>query len=547
MKTRSLKPVLILGAVLALLIGWGMTLFISILGENPGINIRPLNLNFRQQLSLYDDYNVPRLVLDGENPLFIENLLNDLQEKALSVEDHLSVLKRYRTIAFIDRRYIYPYITAAQYALKAHPFSAPLSVIASEAILMGSVSPGENRELLLSYAENLSQSRFSLIELGIRIISGELDSPETALNLEWLPLLLSQDLSSLPEAIRNDLEVNEFLLQAHNRNISPANFTLSSILSRQGSSERSRRMGADFYYDHGNYLRAAELYSQLNNERDQAMAASAYTLAGMGAARNIWLALSGADDTELRLRSIYNLSASGTSINESLNWLERIIALPIAANNLTRTYSLLRFVRLSDPARSMAILDSTEMRQNPLLDLELLRLELHDLPARRGDGEVWLLLERHPQSEALHEWAAWYFDFRRLYSETALVLREATRQGMDGSWIGVHRGLALIVEGRIDEGENIFKEMEVSTADWRVAGNLGRIQESRRNINAALSYYEAAASLVKDNKAAAQIQLRISRCLEALGRIQESRRALQTALEFDPDNLQIHRELRRGL
>ena len=547
MKTRALKPVLVTGLILAMLIVTIMLLIIFVLGENPGINFRSMNLNFRQQLGVFDTYNVAQMVLDGEDPVLIERLLTEIQEKALSVEDHLSVLKRHREIAYLDRRYINLYITAAQNALKSHPHSAPLAATAAEAILMGSVTAGENRELLISYAANLTQPRFSLIELGLRIIAGELDNAETAASIQWLPLLLDQDLSSLPALIREELEVNQFLLHAYHGNISSANFTLSRLLSGQRSSDTLVRMSAEYHYDHENFNRAADLYMQLNTERDQALAASALTLAGIGSARNIWLSLTGAENPDIRLRSIYNLSSSSQSTLENLNWLEMIIALPMDSNNLIRTYSLLRYLRLLDPARSMAILDSNDMRQNPLLDLELLRLELYNLPARRSDGEVWLLLGRHPQSESLHEWAAWYFDYRRLYNETSLVLRDASRQDMDGSWMDLHRGLSLLIEGRIEEGEMLLEGMLMGTRDWRIAGNLGRIQESRRNFNAALEYYEIAAALVTENKAAAQIQLRISRCLEVLGRIQESRRALQLALDFDPDNLQIHRELRRGL
>jgi tetratricopeptide (TPR) repeat protein len=211
-------------------------------------------------------------------------------------------------------------------------------------------------------------------------------------------------------------------------------------------------------------------------------------------------------------------------------------------------YSTIRYTRLLDNSRSIAVLE--DIAEYPLLDLELLRRRLDTWPPNRAAAEVWLLLNRHPGEEALHEWAAWYFDQRRLFPESARLLRDAARKGMSGTWLDLHRGLALIREGKIAEGEKILREAgadsqgPAGSPDWRIFANLGRIYESRRQISAALEAYETAAVLVLYT-AAAQIQLRLSRCLEALGRRQESRYALERALEFDPDDLNIRRELRR--
>jgi tetratricopeptide (TPR) repeat protein len=108
-------------------------------------------------------------------------------------------------------------------------------------------------------------------------------------------------------------------------------------------------------------------------------------------------------------------------------------------------------------------------------------------------------------------------------------------------------------EGKTDEGERLFKEVVQGnlSPDWRISANLGRIYESRRSISTALEYYESAAALVLENKfpldkvSAAEVQMRLSRCLEALGRTEESRQAVEYAYELDPENINIRRELRR--
>jgi tetratricopeptide (TPR) repeat protein len=201
----------------------------------------------------------------------------------------------------------------------------------------------------------------------------------------------------------------------------------------------------------------------------------------------------------------------------------------------------------------LAVFGEEGMSQNPLLDLELLRRRLDTWPSNRARAEIWMLQNRQSGEELIYEWAAWYFDYQRLFTETAQLLKEAERKGMTGSWLDLHRSIALIIEGKTAEGEKILKEAfnRPAAVDWRIPANLGRIQESRRAISAATEYYETAAALltgkkaVREKKAAAQVQMRLSRCLETLGRTHESRRAVEYALELDPDNLNIRRELRR--
>ena len=223
----------------------------------------------------------------------------------------------------------------------------------------------------------------------------------------------------------------------------------------------------------------------------------------------------------------------------------------------TGIYSVIRYTRLLDAGRGFAVLSEAatpagsplpveaHIAHYPLLDLELLRRRLDTWSPTRASGEVWLLLNRHPGDEAIHEWAAWYFEHRRLYSEIVRLLNEASRQGMSGDWIYLHWALALMRAGDTTEGERILREVGTGARDWRFFANLGRIYEDRRQISAALSAYETAALLVRDRIDAARIQMRISRCLEALGRRTESRAAMERALELDPDNLNIRRELRR--
>jgi tetratricopeptide (TPR) repeat protein len=553
---NPIKIICVIGLILALIISWGMVTAALTWGRKG----KTQESSFVRDLSEYDLFNATKKALEGENPEQIESRLSQLQKKVGSVEEQLSVLKRRRALAQIDRRYIQPYTEAARKAAETFPFSVPVAAVAAEAFVLGENQSAESLALLRDYASRITQNRFDQLFLGLQILSGAFENPASALDLP--PELLSLELPGFSEQTRRALLIDDFLLRSYKRDVPAAAQKLNALLD--GASPEILRMGADFFYDHQNPLKAAELFILLGGEAELVKAADALVLAGdIPAARNIWLALYSeqrpmdfrfiqADNPALQtlLRNSYNLAATSQDKAEEMSWLEKMFSVmaqqgssQIQGGPVGRfdTYSVIRYSRLLDEAYGIAVLE--DFAENPQLDLELFRRRYTAWPLKRAASELWLLLSRHGENEALYEWAAWYFDHQRLYDETGRLLKEASRKGMDGAWLDLHSGLALIREGKITEGEKLLKETRFQ--DWRIYANLGRIQENRRAISAALDSYETAATLVREKTAAARVQMRISRCLEALDRIDESRRALEFALELDSDNINIRRELRR--
>ena len=577
---NPLKPVCLAGLIIALIVSWGMVAFFLLAGKGVPGKTKTQESDFSRELKEYDLFGMPK-ALEGENPELIEKRLARLQKQARGVEQELSILKRRRALALTDRRFIAGYAKAAREAADTYTFSAPIAAVAAEAIISaeavvsadagGGPLSADAAALLKKYSQRLSQNRFGLPELAVHVLAGDLDNPVRAAALPALEKLLSRDFSGFPEQTRTELLVDNFLLRAYRGDIAGASRDLNLLL--QGASREIVRMGAEFHYDHNNPLKAAELFLALaggensakdpgvSGERDAAMAADALVLAGeTSGARNIWLALSssGGSSGGIRSRSLYNLAASSADSGEAMSWLEKIFSLRSSGrtsdrnSDSTEIFSIIRYTRLLDSDHAIAILDTDNLRKNPLLDLELLRRKLDMLPPTRSTAEVWMLLGRNRENEDLFEWAAWYFDHQKLYDESSRLLKEAARNGMTASWLDFHRGLALLREGNTGEAETIFREARLKKrpADWRIPANLGRIQESRRAVSAALEFYEEAAVLAAANYAAkkagaAPLQLRLSRCLEALGRTREARRALESALEADPENFDIRRELRR--
>jgi len=547
-----LKKVLLIGLILTLIILFGMIIFTSVGGRDSFTQSGAAGTAFSRSLRSYDLFNAPRRVLAGENPNQIERRLSNLSRQARSVEEHLSVLKRRRELALIDRRYILSYAQAAQKAAAAFAYSAPLAAVAAEAILLSGTPLSESSLLLLNnYASRMTQHRFDLLALSLHILAGNLASPFHAARTPDIGSLLSLDLSGFPDQVQRDLQINEFLLMAFRGDTANASRRLNSILvgGTPGVSRRETLMAAEFFYDHNSPLRAAEFFLMQGDDVNNVRAADALVLAGeVSGARNIWLALSSPAPHEdrhtrqIRLQSLYNLASSSATQAEETRWLERLFTQQRGYEDRMETYSVIRYTRLLDYDRSIAILDDASMRLNPLLDLELLSRRMEELPQRRAIAEVWLLINRHSDNELIYEWAAWYFEHQQLYGEIGHLLLEARRNGLTGTWFYLHRGLAYLREGRVYEGERIFRA--APTQDWRILANLGRIKENRRAFSSALEYYEAAAALVRGNRDAAQLQVRISRCLEVLGRITESRRALERALELDPEDMNIRRQMR---
>jgi tetratricopeptide (TPR) repeat protein len=571
----SLKLVCIIGFVLALVIISGMV----ILSRTGGRQVNPA-VTFAGELRAYDLYDAPRRVLEGENPARIEERLSLLQKLAGSVEEQLSVLKRRRALAQIDRRYIAPYEKAAREAAEAYSYSSPIAAVAAEALLLIGVPQGNDLDRLRDYGSKVAQSRFGLLELAIHFFTGDLENPARAVALSGIDRLLAEDYPGLPEQTRRDLLLDDFLLRVYRRDVSGASQRLDALLAASSESmimaslpAELTRLAAEFFYDHNNPLRAAQFFLALAGEADIERAADSLFSAGeILAARNIWFTLSSgtmnvdlvARQAELpvRTRSYYNLAATAATRDEEAYWMEQMFsATSIATNSArsspsstssvqvpmddTRVFSVIRYSRLLEIDTATAILG--DYRENPLLDLELLRRALDSWPPTRATAEVWMLLGRHPSNEAVYEWAAWFFELKKLYSETDRLLLEASRKGMYSPWYDLHRGLALLRAGRTDEGERLFKEAVQGSIspDWRILANLGRINESRRAISTALEYYESAAALIGDRVSAAQVQMRISRCLETLGRLEESRRAVEYAYELDPENINIRQAFRR--
>jgi len=491
----------------------------------------------------------------------LDNDLDRLEKKAEVVESWLSVLKRRRQLANIDYRLEEPYRQSVRRAAQAFPYSEPIAAIAAAAFVHNAAITGEGQAYLRETLSLLSGPRFAPMCLSLHVLLGDFGSPEKAAAGLPYGFTISEYLSVSTleaEVIFPDLAILKILAGE----IPAAAIDIQSALIAFPSPALIR-LAAEYFYDFGDPIRSAELFSMLPDEDALSRQADALWLAGyIENARTIWAILAASpaaeQNTVLYNRALYNLALTAQTEEEEAALLERLIQYNTSGDAFRR-FGIIRLSRLLEPQAALDILNAEKSPAEPLIELEVLkrRTEIGELP--RIIAETWLLLDRYPETEDLYQWGAWYFNLQRNHTESANLLKIAARHNFTGYWMDLYGALRQINDGNFDTAEKMLAVVTAENDHWAAAANWGRILESRRAPTRALENYEKAAAILELNEAfdeegargtaarknASRIQLRIAYCLKSLGKIEESRRALEYALDLNPDNLTARLELER--
>jgi tetratricopeptide (TPR) repeat protein len=543
--------------MLVLLIG-GVLVAVFINGRSTGDTQESA---FRRLLQEYD-YKSRQILETGQAALQrreldrLDNDLDRLEHNAEVVESWLSVLKRRRQLAGIDSRYEQSYRESSRRAALAFPYSEPIAAIASAALIYNSAITREGEASLRNILPLLSSPRFAPIRLSMHVLLGDFKNPEQA--EAQLPRGFTEpgfsSLSTLEtEIILPDLMILKILAG----NIPSVSIDMQTALNVYPSSALIR-LGAEFFYDFGDLLRSAELFSMLPDDEALSRQADALWLIGYTEnARAIWAMQT------MRNKSLYNLALTAPTLEEETELFERLTEQPRSGDwdsddNATRRFGLIRLSRLYDAPRAIEVLNLEKTvlpHMDSLIDLEILRrrTEIAEMP--RMIAETWLLLDRYPNVEDVYQWGAWYFYLQRNYVESVKLLQLAERHNFDGNWMSLHGALQHIHEGNLTAAEDMLARVIFDAQGtenyWVVAANLGRVLESLLAPAKALTHYEGAMAVLAESddddawQLASKIQVRIALCLKTFGRIEESRRALEYALDLNPENLNARLELSR--
>jgi tetratricopeptide (TPR) repeat protein len=539
-QTDLLRGVCLLGLVVFLCLAGALAL-LSLLGGIPLFSSG--SGTFAQALKAYDETIREN---PGLAPRRRNALLNSLEKKALDTENVLSVLKRRRFPALHEvpgrEAYVEAYIEAAERVRQLYPYSAQVGALAAEALILSTAGrplSGEAAVKLQDLAALMSRGALQDLSLACSVYSGAMGDPASARFLpgELFPLLCSLTRGEERERYLVNACIRILLDEpAGSRQTAVA--MVNSLFSEtdRGSAGNSApllpetfRFGGEFFYDHGNFLRAAELFSVFTDDRGLARQGDALWLGNfVEQARVLWrTAASGAvsaagaaavetagsltngtedgtDPASVRVRVLYNLAATAPDPREEGQWLEQLLGGTDSAKLPGRVFGIIRYSRIAPLDRALLVLEETDLNEG-LFDLELLRRKSEGWTVDRTVAETWMLLNRHPGDPRLFEWAAWYFDFQHRYDETLLVLRNAGINRVEGPWSGLHRAFAQVRENALDEAEKTLQSIVRSPGEagkgpgrrqqplWQAAADLGLLLEKRGNLQTALEYYEIAA------------------------------------------------------
>ncbi|MDR0998969.1 MAG: hypothetical protein LBL70_07865 [Treponema sp.] len=489
----------------------------------------------------------------------LSRMLDRIEKNARGVEAWLSALKRRRDLAFRSPLSLPGYREAAGRAAAAFPWSQPIAAMAAEALLYDTSgtsrisSEPENTDALKTYASLITETRFSPLVLAIRVLTGDLDNPAKA-RAARVDEVLAPGLPLIRNSLSGDegerLNANLGLLLLLKGDYTGASSRIRG-LSAENRPPVLRRLAAEYFYDFGEPLRAAEIFYRLGTEEGMLRSADALWLGERPeAARNTWRIIAAGTGSAIspaaRLRSLYNLAASAANQEEAASWLSAFYLAgesdPGPRSDPLYSFGFIRYTRLMDPYQATGILEG-RAEEDPLIGLELLRRRGELRPVERTVADTWLLLGSYPEDERLYRWGSWYFNFQRKYGETGILIKTAGRHGIGGAWLNLNAALPLMREGKRGEAEELLRAIPREAGLWQAGANLGRILESRHAPRAALEQYNAVSSLVKDPAAASRVQFRMAGCFRALGQTGESREALRRSLELNPNNLPARLEL----
>jgi hypothetical protein len=195
----------------------------------------------------------------------LDNDLGRLEKHAEAVESWLSILKRRRQLARLDSRYEESYRQSSRRAAAAFPHSEPIAAVAAAALVHNTAITRESEAHLREALPLLAGSRLAApLRLSFHVLLGDFKSPEQA--LASLPrdfmapeYFTASDLER--EVIYPDLAILKILAG----DIPSAAIDIQAALNAFPSPGLIR-LAAEYFFDFGDLLRAAELFSQLPDE-----------------------------------------------------------------------------------------------------------------------------------------------------------------------------------------------------------------------------------------------------------------------------------------
>jgi len=274
-KGNLLKKVCVFGLVIAVIL-IALLVFISRYGNIPLFSSLR-SASFSRALAEYD-LDLAAGILSQKQIL---KTLDGLEKKALDIENELSVLKRRRALALgktpehSDEVYLEAWAAAARRVRKLYPYSGQAAAVAAEAIVRSEGPSDERSAELIELSSLMSSGALAGLALDFAVYSGAMGDPATALRLpaELFPLLCSR----FSGAARERYLVNQAIWTVLKGDNAGAVKQINALFDPALGAvlDNTWQFGAEFFYDHGNFMRSAELFSHFTDDEHLARQADA--------------------------------------------------------------------------------------------------------------------------------------------------------------------------------------------------------------------------------------------------------------------------------
>ncbi len=481
----------------------------------------------------------------------LDFILNTAEKNALSVDAHVSILKRRRILAKEIPAYVPQYQNAVYRNLAMFPYSENISIIAGEALLLQKNQLDDNdKKDLSNYIKNISV-RNSVILLGFYLFEGSARTLTTAKQIPRAAEIFMSGIDRIDKNEQPGLITSAAILQI----LADRKDAAVNLINRYRTTLLEQPVSAWFLveasYDFNNPMTAASVlgiedYPYVNSQSIIRLADALYRADNTNDARFFWNLLTFPEDDQEAVpysileKALYNLAGTSGANDERQAYLEKLLA--ISPDNLS---GIIMYSRLLNHESAVRLLHQTFAKQaDPFIELELIKQNRGYSEPGKTVADTWLLLGRYPANPEIYQWASYFFQEMRMFDEADYLKKNAEYNNIDAPWLTLQKALDAMRAGDLDYAEELLKSVSPESG-WEIPANLGLIKKSQLALTEAIEYFESASSLCGNNKDQALIQLNIALCFRALGNVQEARRVLYYAQDLDPNNLQIRLELRK--
>lgn len=236
-----------------------------------------------------------------------------------------------------------------------------------------------------------------------------------------------------------------------------------------------------------------------------------------------------------------------SDFNNSVKILNRSLSM-FPEQPYTRLLLMEHYIYLRKPVIAEKILEGLEnnFKDNPLVKLEVLKINAGSYPTARYYSELWELFNNNPDNKAITDYLVLYLletgEFKN--AEKALNTYIKINGGRADSWWHNYRAIIYAESGDYINAHKEFIKSISLVRHWYVYYNFAVLEEHEGIYREALTSLKNSENLIKNkdtyrsrNREISSIRYLTGRIYYKMGDTESARRELQYSIELNKDNL----------